>query len=167
MQAERQYIWNISNGTFKRPGWTWGVGLRPKLNFFGIWSSCMSNYSWWHMQQHGSTYFAHRHTLDPEDGVKRSNHISLKVVMLHIKLKVFEHRAPWKQICCHYTLPRPLWWGQKVFFLKLVILYIKLKWKKCIPTCNVTRWIYTYHWPLGFSWKVRYCNCVDVSINLN
>ena len=46
------------------------------------------------MQQHGSKYFAQGHTLDAGGGVKRSNHIFfLKVVMLHIKLKGFEHRA--------------------------------------------------------------------------
>ena len=40
-------------------------------------------------------YFAHRYTLDPGGGVKRSNNIFfLKVVMLHIKLKAIEHRAP-------------------------------------------------------------------------
>ena len=27
------------------------------------------------LQQHGSKYFAHRHTLDPGVGVKRSNYI--------------------------------------------------------------------------------------------
>ena len=41
-------------------------------------------------------------------------HLFLKVVMLHIKLKGIEHRAPRKQICCHYTHQRPLGWGQKV-----------------------------------------------------
>ena len=39
-----------------------GVGPRIKLNFLG-------------MQKHGSKCFAHRHTLDPRGGVKRSNHI--------------------------------------------------------------------------------------------
>ena len=45
-------------------------------------------------QQHGSKYFAHRHTFDLGGGVKRSNHFFLKVVMLHVKLKGIEHRAP-------------------------------------------------------------------------
>ena len=44
--------------------------------------------------KHGSNYLAHRHTLDPGGGVKRSNYLFLKVVMLHIKLKGIEHRAP-------------------------------------------------------------------------
>ena len=39
-----------------------------------------------------------------------------KVVMLHIKLKGIEYRAPWKQIFCPYTHPRPLGWGQRSFF---------------------------------------------------
>ena len=44
------------------------------------------------MQQHGSTYIVHRHTLDAEGGIKRSNHYLLvKVVLLHIKLKEIEH----------------------------------------------------------------------------
>ena len=49
--------------------------------------------------------------------------------MLHIKLKGIEHRAPWKQIYCHYTYQRPLGWGQNVIFLsflKVVMLHIKL-----------------------------------------
>ena len=43
-------------------------------------------------QQHGSKYFAHRHNLGPGGGVKL--YLFLKVVMLHIKLKGIEHRAP-------------------------------------------------------------------------
>ena len=93
-------------------------------------------------------------------------YLFLKVVMLHIKLKANEHRAPWKQICCHYKHQWPLGWGQKVIlfsFLKVVMLHIKLKWKKCRPTCKVTLWIYTHPWPLGLSLKVRYWNFADVS----
>ena len=41
------------------------------------------------------------------------------------------------------------------FFLKVVMLHIKLKWKKCRPTCKVTLWIYTHPWPLGLGLKVR------------
>ena len=50
------------------------------------------------------------------------------------------------------------------YFLKVVMLHIKLKWKKCRPTCKVTLWIYTHPWPLGLGLKVRYWNCADVSI---
>ena len=49
-------------------------------------------------------------------GSKVKLYLFLKVVMLHIKLKGIENRAPWKQICCHYTHQRPLGWGQKVIF---------------------------------------------------
>ena len=85
------------------------------------------------------------------------------------QIKGIEHRAQWKQICCHYTHQRPLGCGQKVIFfsfLKVVILHIRLSWKKCRPTCKVTLWIYTHPWPLGLGWKVRYWNCVDLSIFL-
>ena len=43
----------------------------------------------------------------------------LKVDMLRIKLKGIEHRAPRKQVCCHYTHQRPLGWDQKVIFFVL------------------------------------------------
>ena len=38
------------------------------------------------MQQHGSKYFAHRHTLRPRPWgeVERSTHFFLKEIMLHI-----------------------------------------------------------------------------------
>ena len=68
---------------------------------------------------------------------------------------------------CHYTHQPPLGWGQKVIwfsFLKVVMLHIKIKWKKCRPTCKVTLWIYTLPWPLGLGLKVRYWSCADVSI---
>ena len=48
-------------------------------------------------------------------------------------------------------------------FPKVVMLHIKLKWRKCRPTCKVIFWIYTHPWPLGLGWKVRYWNCVDAS----
>ena len=65
--------------------------------------------------------------------------------------------------------------GQKVIFcsfLKVVMLHIKVKWKKCRPTCKkkcrptckVTLWIYTHPWPLGLGLKVRYWNRADESI---
>ena len=100
-------------------------------------------------------------------GQKVKLYIFLKVVMLHIKLKGIEHRASWKQVCCHYTHQRPLGWGQKVIFcsfLKVVMLHIKVKWKKLRPTCKVTLWIYRQSWPLRLGLKVRYWNCADVSI---
>ena len=54
------------------------------------------------MQQHGSKYFAHRHTINPGGRVKSSNHFFLKVDMLHIKLK---------------EIPQPLRLGQKVKYV--------------------------------------------------
>ena len=50
------------------------------------------------------------------------------------------------------------------FLLKVDMLHIKLKWKKCRPTCKVTLWIYTHPWPLGLGLKVIYGNCADASI---
>ena len=50
-------------------------------------------------------------------GQKVKLYLLLKVVMLHIQLKGIEHRAPWKQVCCHYTHQQPLGLGQKVIFL--------------------------------------------------
>ena len=43
----------------------------------------------------------------PRMGSKVKTIYSLKVVMLHIKLKVMEHRASWKHIFCPYTHPQP------------------------------------------------------------
>ena len=100
-------------------------------------------------------------------GQKVKLYLFLKVVMLHIKLKRIEHRAPWKQICCHLHTPTTPGVGSKghfFSFLKVVMLHIKWKWKKCRPTCKVTLWIYTHPWPLGMGLKVRYWNCADVSI---
>ena len=85
----------------KSPGVDLGGGARAKITFFSEYGhvayqieadNACSNMV--------AVYFAHRHTLDsgdgldPRDGVKRSNHFFLKVVMLHIKLKGIEHRAP-------------------------------------------------------------------------
>ena len=57
--------------------------------------------------------------------------------------------------------------GHFCSFLKVVMLHIKVKWKKCRPTCKVTLWIYTQSWPLRLCLKVRYWNCADVSIFLS
>ena len=46
------------------------------------------------MQQHGSKYFVRRHTLDPVGGGQKVKKKFPKVVMLHIKLKGMERRAP-------------------------------------------------------------------------
>ena len=36
----------------------WGWGLKVKIQFFRIWSNCISNLRELHMQQHGSKYLA-------------------------------------------------------------------------------------------------------------
>ena len=71
------------------------------------------------MHEHGSRYFARRHTLDPGGGVKSSKHFFLKVVMYHNRLKEMEHRAPCKHTSCPYIHHRPLGCGKNmktVFF---------------------------------------------------
>ena len=49
----------------------------------------------------------------PLVGSKGQPIFSLEVVILHIKLKGMEHRAPSKRICFLYTHPRPLGWDQR------------------------------------------------------
>ena len=56
--------------------------------------------------------------------------IFLKVVMLHIKLKLTTLAAKWLAIFCPQTHPRSRGWGQKVklyLFLKVVIMHFTLK----------------------------------------
>ena len=91
------------------------------------------------MQQHGSKYFAHRHSLDSGGGIKRSKHFFLKVVILHIKLKGMESKQneSKKYVLTHILNP---WGGVKMSFfsfLKVVMLHIKLKGKRCRPTCKL------------------------------
>ena len=50
----------------------------------------------------------------PGVGSKGQNFFFLKVVMLHIKLKGTDHRAPHKHIFCTHTHPRPPGWGQNL-----------------------------------------------------
>ena len=66
--------------------------------------------------------YSHRNTSDilrvntpsnPGVGSKGQNFF-LKAVMLHIKLKEMENRAPRKYIFCPYTHPQSQGWGQKV-----------------------------------------------------
>ena len=83
------------------------------------------------MQQHGSKYFR----VDTPSttgglGSKGHNIFFLRVVMMHIKLRGMEYRAPCKHLFCLYTHPQPWGWGQKVktfFFLKVFMMHIKLK----------------------------------------
>ena len=60
---------------------------------------------------------------------KGQNIFFLEVVMLYIKLKGKEHRAPHKHIFCPYTHPLSLGWGQKVksFFSESSPVPFKIK----------------------------------------
>ena len=59
-------------------------------------------------------------------GSKRQHIFFLKVVVLHVKLKGIEHRAPCKDIFCDYTHPRaPGVWskGQNICFKRSHVAY--------------------------------------------
>ena len=61
-----------------------------------------------------------------------------------------------------HTLTTPGVGSKELFFyLKVVILHIKLKWKKCRPICKETL---NLHTPLtyGLGLKVSCCNCADL-----
>ena len=100
------------------------------------------------MQQHGSKYFARRHTIDTGWGQNVKTFFSLKVVLLHIKLKGIGHRASCKHIFYPYTHPRSVGLGQKakLFVLIVVMLHIKLKGKKYRPVIQAKT--LTLHTPL-------------------
>ena len=73
---------------------TQGVGSKgPSISF-----SESSHVAYQIKADNGSNYLAHRHTLDPGGGGGGGQNVKLylflKVVMLHIKLKEIEHRAP-------------------------------------------------------------------------
>ena len=79
----------------------------------------------------------------------------LKEVMLHIKLKGMEHRAPCRLKSCPYTHP-PTPYGVKTFFsLKEVMLHIKLKGRGHKTPCKHIFCTYTHPWPLGLGQKVQ------------
>ena len=72
-------------------------------------------------------------------GQKVKTFFLLKVVMLRIKLKGMDHKAPCKNIFCPYTHPWSLGWDQKIktyLFLKEVLLYIKLKRMELRAPCK-------------------------------
>ena len=111
------------------PGCTKESAQRPKFNF--------SEYGQVAYQIEGndncSNIEAHilsLHTpLTLKVGSKVKTCFFLKIVMLHIKLKGMEHRAPCKHIFYPYTQPVSLGWGQmvKIFLVNVVMLHIKLK----------------------------------------
>ena len=67
--------------------------------------------------------------VDPCGGFKSFS--VLKVVMVHMKIIGMKHRTPGKQILCPFTQPWTLELGSKVkaFFLKVVMMHIKLNGK--------------------------------------
>ena len=71
------------------------------------------------MQHHARTFSVLTRTLDLWGGVKGQNNVFFKVVMLHIKLKRMEHRAPCKHTFCHNTHSRPLGRDQKIKIKKV------------------------------------------------
>ena len=77
------------------------------------------------IEHHASTYSVLTRSLRWGQKVKT---FFLKIVMLHIKLKGLELRAPCKHIFCPNTHPRPVGSVQKVktfSFLNVVMLHIK------------------------------------------
>ena len=81
----------------------------------------------------------------------------LKEAMLHIKLKVMEHRAPCKHIVCPYTHPRPLGGikRSKHFFSKVFMMHIKLKGMVYRASCKHIFCPYTHTQPLWLDQKVK------------
>ena len=78
-------------------GWTYGMGQRPKVNFFRIKSDGISNKRGWRVQQHGSKYFTRRLPI-LGGGVKIP--LFQNMVMLHITLKGMANAVPCKQMFC-------------------------------------------------------------------
>ena len=103
---------------------------RSKFNYFRTWSCCISNYMESGMQPYKSTYSVLTHTLYHWAGVKGAKTFYLKAVMLHIKLKGKEHRAPCKHTFCPYTSPQPVGLIKGTETLNVVMLHIKLRRKK-------------------------------------
>ena len=84
-----------------------------------------------------------------------SKHYLLTVVMLHIKLKGMEHRAPCKHIFCLTRTLNPRW-GQKVkhFFSERKMLHIKLKGIEHRAPCMHIFCPYTYTRPLRWGQNI-------------
>ena len=85
-----------------------------------------------------------------QGGVKRSKHVFLKVVKLHIKLNGMEHRAPCKHILCH--LPFGSWdWikRSKHLFSKSSHVAYQIKGMEHRAPCKHIFCTYTLSRPLG------------------
>ena len=83
--------------------------------------------------------------------VSKSSHVAYQ-------MKGIERRAPCKHIFCPYTHIPPVGWRHKVkicFFLKVVMLNIKLKEMDGEAPCKHIFCPYTHHSPLRWSQKVR------------
>ena len=91
----------------------------------------------------------------------------LKVVMLHIKLKGIEHRAPCKHIIYPYVhLSGVGSKGQNIYFLKVVMLYIKFKGMEHTAKCKHIFCPQTHLCPLGWGQKVIFLKVVMLHIEL-
>ena len=106
------------------------------------------------MHQHGSKYFARRHTFHLGLASKGQNIFFLKVVMVYINLKGMEHRAI---VSTYFFLTHTLgpWGGVKrskncFFFLKVVMLHIKLKGMEHRAPCKLIVCLYTHPGSLGW-----------------
>ena len=109
----------------------WGLGSKGQNSSFSehghVAYQIKGNHKCSNMQGH----ILSLHTLDPWGGVKGQNNFFLKVVILHIKLKGMEHRAPCKHIFCPltHTLDPGVESKIKTFFFSESshVVYIKLK----------------------------------------
>ena len=91
------------------------------------------------MQQHGSKYFARRHTLDPIGvGAKRSKHF-FSSESSHVAYQVKGHGAPYKHTFCHKHTLGPGVWSKEI--LKVVI-------KGSGAKCTTQAHILSFHTPL-------------------
>ena len=104
------------------------MGPRQKLNFFRIWSCCIS--SLLPNTQNSIKYFPLRHTLDPGDGSK--GQIIYFSERSHVAYQIKADDAGKKMVANILPSDTPLTQlvGQKVklyIFLKVVMLPIKLK----------------------------------------
>ena len=127
LQVESRHIFD--------PGW--GQKVKTLILFSEI-----SHFAY-QMKGNGAWSTIQAHNLsDPCVGVKRSNiFFSLKVVMLHTKLKGMESRAQCKYIFIPYAHTLSVGSGQKVkvFVLNVAMLHIKLERKNYGPTYKQNR----------------------------
>ena len=113
-----------------------GWGKKSNLFFF------KSSYGAYQINESGAQSTMQAHILSLRAPtvpgiVSKCQNFFLKVVMLHIKLKGIEHRAPYKHINYPYVhLSRVGSKGQNIYFLKVVMLYIKFKGMEHTAKCK-------------------------------